>query len=46
MKLKPTYTEPEITNVIEGYYQYLEGKTISNRKAKKEFEKWLAEKIK
>ena len=46
MKSIPTYTEPEIKNVIEGYYQYLECKTISNRQAKKEFKKWLAEKMK
>lgn len=44
MKPKPTFSRHEIKNVEEGYNQFLEGKTISNRQAKKQFQKWLAEK--
>lgn len=45
MKPKATFSEPEIKNLKEGYNQFLLGKTISNRQAKKQFKKWLAEKM-
>jgi hypothetical protein len=46
MKPQPTFSESEIQNLKEGYNQFLEGKTISNRQAKKQCKKWLAEKMK
>lgn len=46
MNPTPSFSQQEINSVQEGYRQYLEGKTISNIKVKKQFQKWLPEKMK
>lgn len=46
MNPTPAFSQQEINSVQEGYRQYLEGKIISNRKAKTLSKKWFLEKSK
>lgn len=46
MKPEPAFSGSEIKNLKKGYNQFLKGRTISNRQAKKQFHKCLLEKKK
>lgn len=46
MKPAHPFSQQEIENLKEGYNQFLKGKIISSKLAKKQFQKWLAKKNK